>query len=457
MSSMPGARRPEPPNDAAPLARRFEPRNDAAPPAAATLTGPPFEKSARKTNRKPVSVGRIAQRSAAASFRGMLFALAIAASATAVDAQQPDRVRQQREELERIRRERDDLQRRLAQLQGSVHDMREEAVNLERQADATARVVRSLDAQLVSINDEVDTRTADLVRAEDELTAKRAILKRRVADIYKRGPLYNMEVLLSAQSFGGLLARYKYLHLLALRDRAFVDRVELLRNRVGRQRQSLVRLQDDLERNRTEKLAEEQRLRELEQQRERSIVQAQSQAKTLQRRLTQIKQSEARVANAIGAIESARRRAEARSSAPVAASTLRTGDLGRLDWPVEGTILYRFGRVVNPNNTQVRWNGIGIGAPVGTTVRAIADGEVVVAEAIGTYGTTVIVQHGGGDYSVYGSLARADVRRGARVRKSQTIGTVGASDPEMGPHLHFEIRRERGVAVDPLDWLRRGR
>ena len=368
-----------------------------------------------------------------------------------------ERMRQQREELERIRRERDELQRRLAELQGSVHDMREEAVNLERQADATARVVRSLDAQLVAINEEVDERTADLVRAEGELSGKKAILKRRVADIYKRGALYNMEVLLSAESFGALVARYKYLHMLALRDRAFVHRVEELRNQVGRKRQSLVRLQLELERNRGEKFAEERRLRELEEQREVSIAQAQRQSQQLERRLARIRESEARVASAIGALEAARRRTEARTNAAPSASSLRTSDLGSLEWPVDGTILYRFGRVVNPDNTTVRWNGIGIGASAGTPVRAIASGQVVVAEPIGTYGTTVIVQHGGGDYSVYGSLARADVRRGAQVRRGQAIGAVGAADPELGPHLHFEIRRARGVAVDPLEWLRGGR
>ena len=381
-----------------------------------------------------------------------------------VGAQQPssqpqlpsvERMRQQREELERIRRERDELQRRLEALQGSVHDLREEAVNLDRQADATARAVRALDAQLVAINEEVDAQNATLGRTEGELSVKRQVLRRRVQDIYKRGPLYSLEVLLSAQSFGALVARYKYLHLLTLRDRALVERVEELRNNIGRQRQSLVRLQLDLERSRGEKLAEEQRLRELESQREDRIEAAQAQAQRLERRLAQIRQSEARVANAIGAIEAARRRAAARPNAkPSAASTLRTGDLGKLDWPVNGTILYRFGRVINPNNTTVRWNGIGIGASAGTPVQAIASGEVVVAEPIGTYGTTVIVQHGGGDYSVYGSLGRVDVRKGDKVRKGDVLGSVGSADPDLGPHLHFEIRRDRGAAVDPLEWLR---
>jgi murein hydrolase activator len=40
------------------------------------------------------------------------------------------------------------------------------------------------------------------------------------------------------------------------------------------------------------------------------------------------------------------------------------------------------------------------------------------------------------------------------VQKGQVIGTVGTADPDMPPHLHFEIRRSRGAAVDPLDWLR---
>jgi murein DD-endopeptidase MepM/ murein hydrolase activator NlpD len=72
---------------------------------------------------------------------------------------------------------------------------------------------------------------------------------------------------------------------------------------------------------------------------------------------------------------------------------------------------------------------------------------------MGTYGNTVILEHGGGDYSVYGSLDKIEVRKGARVIKGQALGTVGVSDPALGSHLHFEIRRG-GPAVDPAEWLR---
>ena len=75
------------------------------------------------------------------------------------------------------------------------------------------------------------------------------------------------------------------------------------------------------------------------------------------------------------------------------------------------------------------------------------------SEPFGTYGLTVIIQHPGGDYSVYGSLGEIATQKGAVVSKGEVIGYVGSSDPEMGPHLHFELRPE-GRAVDPLDYLR---
>jgi len=140
----------------------------------------------------------------------------------------------------------------------------------------------------------------------------------------------------------------------------------------------------------------------------------------------------------------------------MAPSSIRTTDIGRLDWPVDGAFLYRFGRFVNSNNTTTRWNGIGIAAAIGTAVKSVSSGTVAYAGQMGTYGNTVILEHGGGDYSVYGSLDHISVRKGAKVIKGQTLGTVGVSDPALGPHLHFEIRKG-GPAVDPAEWLRAAR
>jgi septal ring factor EnvC (AmiA/AmiB activator) len=231
--------------------------------------------------------------------------------------------------------------------------------------------------------------------------------------------------------------------------------MEDLQTTIAARREQLVHLESGVEQNRTDKAEEAARLRALETARSRSLVQAQEDAKKTKARLDELAKSESRLNSVIASLENTRR-TTTRGNAPATASSIRTSDLGRLDWPVEGTFLYRFGRFVNPNNTTTRWNGIGIGAPAGTPVKSVSSGTVAYAGTMGTYGNTVILEHGGGDYSVYGSLGQVEVRKGARVSKGQTLGTVGISDPALGPHLHFEIRRG-GPAVDPTEWLRAAR
>ncbi len=165
---------------------------------------------------------------------------------------QTARIRAQRDTLERIRREREDLERRAAELQTNVHDLNEEVTNLDSRADATARIVKTLDQQLASIAAEADSAAGKVTASEAELEAKKLSLHKRLVDIYKRGPLYTTEALLSARSFGELVARYKYLHILALHDRALVGRVEQLRDEVKRDQDRVLMLRTTLEESRTD-------------------------------------------------------------------------------------------------------------------------------------------------------------------------------------------------------------
>ena len=388
---------------------------------------------------------------------GLLVAVVVAFPAVArAQTEAEARVNAQREELARIRAERDELEQKMSGLQNTAHELRDEVNLLDKQHDATARMVKSLDQQLVSITEEVTNTTNELASSEREAAIKREVLQRRLIEIYKRGPLYSAEVLFSAQSVGQLVARYKYLHLLALRDKGLVKRLDELHEKIEAQHGQLVRLQSSVVENRSEKQKEAARLADLEQQQARNLQRVQEDTKRTKARLAELEKSESRLNNVIASFEAERRRAGSRGAAAASPSSIRTTDIGRLDWPVNGTFLYRFGRQVNPNNTTTRWNGVGITAAAGTSVKAVSAGTVAYAGPMGTYGNTIIVEHGGGDYSVYGSLGRMDVRKGARVIKGQAIGTVGVSDPALGPHLHFEIRKG-GPAVDPADWLRAAR
>lgn len=97
--------------------------------------------------------------------------------------------------------------------------------------------------------------------------------------------------------------------------------------------------------------------------------------------------------------------------------------------------------------------GIDFTAPIGTPVRATADGEVqqMVASKRG-YGNTVIIKHGMGYSTLYAHLDQVMVRNGQKVTRGEVIGTVGNSGMSMAPHLHYEVQMNN-QPIDPLNYF----
>jgi murein hydrolase activator len=392
---------------------------------------------------------------------GLLIAglLAIAfAAPLAAQNRAPDELEQSRRRLEQIKEERERLQRQRQRLQGQVHTTADELANLERQRDRTADIVHEIERQMGTLNDQLDRSTAELVLAQDQLAERRAVMERRLADIYRRGPLYSFQVLLSAASFGDLLARYKYLYLTSTQDRTLLTDVEQLRDRVTDQRNEILSVRGQLDRSREERAAELDRFGELARQREQRLGRLRRTARQTDARLEALERDQARLNDVLASLERARREAAARAGAAprnAGAGTITTADLGRLDWPVEGRILYRFGRDTLASGGVIRWNGIGIAADPGTTVKAVEGGTARLVGQFGTYGLTIVVEHGNGYYSIYSNLQSAAVTVGDVVAKGQNIARVGGANSDYGPHLHFEIRGENQIALDPAEWLRR--
>lgn len=124
---------------------------------------------------------------------------------------------------------------------------------------------------------------------------------------------------------------------------------------------------------------------------------------------------------------------------------------GRFSWPVDGQIVTRFGR----GEAGVRNDGVKIAVPIGTSIRAAADGTVAyVGDGIAALGGLVIIKHGGGWVSIYGHASKLLVRRGQAVKRGETIALSGASGFADRPELHFELRRGR-TPVDPAGQLPR--
>ena len=394
---------------------------------------------------------RLGPRSLAAlAVAGLLLAAAAPAGA------QTTELEESRRRLEQIRAEREQLRRQQERLEGQARDAQAELRNIERQRESTNRIVNEIDTQIGGLGTELDRASAQLILTEDNLAERRAVLERRLVDIYKRGPLYTFQVLLTAESFGDLLARYKYLFLTSRQDRSLVEDIEALRTRTERARGELLDFRSRLDRTRQEREAELRSYARLAQERTTSLRNLQRSTQSTQQRLTQLERDEQRLNDLLAALEA--RRAEAtrtgRAATAPAPGALTTADIGRLDWPVEGTILYPFGRERRASGATINWNGIGIGAAEGTPVRAVATGRVAIVQRLSTYGLTVILEHGDSHTSLYMQLGTSTVTPGQAVQKGQVIGTVGGTGTDRGPHLHFEIRQAGGLALDPTSWLR---
>lgn len=377
-------------------------------------------------------------------------------------AQQNPELEKQRKKLEDIRQERERLTRQQQAIEGQVSDVGAQLRNLEKRKDATTALVNGIEQEISTLGSQLERTTAELTLTQDNLADRRAVLRRRLADIYKRGPLYTFQVLLSAESFGDLLTRYKYLYLTSRQDRNLVRDVEKLNASVDRRRNDLLGIRNELDRRRVEREAELENFANLADERAsrlKSLERSSSQGK---QRLTMLERDEAKLNDLLAALEKARKAAEANRAsrpatvnAPSVAGSLTTADLGKLDWPVEGEIIYEFGRDSLKNGGVVRHNGIGIKAAPGTPVKAIESGKVVLAQRLSTYGLAVFVEHGDGYYSGYMQLQNTSVKVGQDITKGQVIGTVGGENSGEGPHLYFEIRGKNQIALDPTAWLRR--
>jgi septal ring factor EnvC (AmiA/AmiB activator) len=388
----------------------------------------------------------------------VLLAALLLGSAANLTAQSTigDQIRDSQDRLDQIRRERQQLAREYDELRGQVHTFSEEIDNIEGRIGSSLGALDELDLQIQAYAVQVDETTRDMLRTHDELVLRRTELQTRLREIYKRGDLHAVQVMMEARSFGDLLSRYKYLHLVARYDRTLVSQVQRLEETLVVQRQQLAQEFARLRSLRGEKQREVRDLETLETQRERRLANTQRRVSQAETRISELDEEERRLGNLLAELERARREAE-RVAGTSTTPTLRTSDLGSLNWPVQGDVVYRFGEA-KPDVEDV-WKGIGIGAPRGTPVAAVEAGSVAWAGSRGVLGQTVIIDHGGGYWSGYLYLQDLNVRSGDRVGSGQVIGHVGGDEgSQAGTHVEFQIyepgRDGNPRQVDPVRWLR---
>jgi len=121
--------------------------------------------------------------------------------------------------------------------------------------------------------------------------------------------------------------------------------------------------------------------------------------------------------------------------------------------PVAGEVISAFGlrRVLNgiPKSPH---NGVDFRGAAGTQVKAMARGEVALADNLYYTGKTVILDHGAGLFSLYAHLDTLLVAEGEMIAPGKRIGTIGSTGRSTGPHLHMGTRLGK-ARIDPLALL----
>ena len=384
-------------------------------------------------------------------------ALACMAGALAGQTDLRREILESQRRVEQIRAERSRLEGEIGDMRKRVRDASEDLANVERRLSASRSVLAEIQFQSDAVTQSIQETTRELVQAHEKLAENEAVLNRRLRDIYKMGPLHTVGVLLGASSFTDLLNRYRYLQRIASFDRSLVSRVETIEGELVERNDDLRQRMAELGSLRQNRLSEVAQLRSVESERQTALAEFRSRERQTASRLEELDADEGRMTQLIGDLETRRREIEARTATARADASLSADDAGSLDWPLDGEVIYRFGRERRPNGTVLRWNGIGISASPGSPVTAVRAGTVVLAGPFEGYGPTVVLSHGDGFYTLYLYLEETGVVEGRTVSIGQVVGTVGGTDTPEGPHIEFQVRAPVNggspQAQDPWQWL----
>lgn len=387
------------------------------------------------------------RRIAAMSPLALLLLLALAPAAT---AQAPDTVTaEQRQQLEQLQKKAKENREAAAGLRRQENAVVRQLNRTDRDLTMTRRRLRELKTRRVRLDVQLDATRLDLDRNLSKLADQRAALRQRLRAMYKFGPARELEFLLSTESFAQLIARWDYLVLVAEQARRLLEGVRDRKEVVETLEHRLEGHVTQVERTTRQTSSENQRLAQQRASRKQTLSSIQTQRQAFEAAAAQLERDAEALRRLIARLEAKR------AAAPVP----YTGDFakghGQLDWPARGQIVGHFGIETNPRfpNVKVPNNGVDIGVPVGTPVKAVAKGRVdYTSDNYASYGEIVILNHGDSYYTLYAHLSDISVSVGQEVTAGQTIGRSGETGSLKGPVLHFEVRKG-GTALNPEDWL----
>lgn len=383
--------------------------------------------------------------------------------------------------------------------QEAQHYKNKTNLNLQYVLDQIGQVkgkMTTISGKITSTEESLKITANELDEAEARVAAREKLLESRVRLMYTDGAVSYLDVLLSSKSFSDFLDRADSLKMIVDQDQDLLAQHKLDKQTVISKKQELEgqyaqakQLYTDLESQRSElkeKEAEKQELiayydKEIQEsdgvteEQNAKLVQLASERSALEEQKDKIKAEEAARKAAAAKAEAARRAAAAKAAAAArakaASSSVGSGSSSDSGAAAEeyaggnGPFLLPVGsvRISSPYGPRTHpvtgevgkmHTGVDFAVPQGTNIHAADSGTVIVAEWWSGYGNCVIIDHGGGVWTLYGHIREGgiNVKVGDRVDRGQVIAESGATGRVTGPHLHFEVRVD-GKPVDPMPYL----
>ncbi len=362
------------------------------------------------------------------------------------------------------------LQKKLARIEKEIQDLEKELDATENKLRTESAYLDKLDRQITLIHqktrlyqEEIDQRKKNIHLLEtqiDSLQRKKkrleAVFSREVVFAYKYQRGKHLDWILGARNFHSVLMRQRYFQLVANAERKNYETLKRLNAELMKRKRKLddevaekQRLLDELNR-------EEERLRKQRKTKSLLVRKITRNKQLLKKSLENKKRSLEKLRKLLASLEKERPHRSYETKTKIKWEKL-TGSFarnkGRLNWPVRGKILHKFGRYRNPRlKTVLNNTGIDIRAPLGTQVRCVFSGVVSLITYLSGFGNTIIIDHNDGYYTVYSHLDQVLVNRDEFVEGGTVIGTVGESGSLEGPKLHFEVYGNN-KPLNPLKWL----
>jgi septal ring factor EnvC (AmiA/AmiB activator) len=304
----------------------------------------------------------------------------------------------------------------------------------------------------------------ETVRGEAE--RKRQQIRVRLSALYKGGEISTARMFFSSESFPQMAENLRYMKSILANDRklfaeynAKIDRLHELKVALERDAARKEKIKANIE-------AKKQEIEEEKRKKASYLVKVKADKKDYLASLKDLEANARRLQAMVEKLEARSRKSYTKNyknNKPLAGNGVSLPPIpdkgfgsqkGRLSMPAKGEVVDGFGRHKHPDfNSYTVSNGISIAAPTGSDIRSVYEGQVIFADYFKGYGNMIIVDHGGGFFSLYAHAAKIIKKVGASVARNEVVASVGDTDSSRGPMLYFEIRYQ-GKPVDPTAWIR---